>query len=487
MTVRNFLMTILLGISSMYTNAQVFKNLQFEESCTDTKTKLCHWEVSWNYKMESIGGAASNQRKTLLLHSQAENGIGYVEQGATVSTPTLKLITFRGKLKTEKVQGKGAGVTINAFDAAGNYLFMNDFEKDGQQSLTGTNEWQPFQLQAVIGPSTTKVKIGVILYGSGKAWFDDFSVEIQDLSGNQPNTLAREYIEAFCKIVAVHSLRKDSIDLDLLKNRAFTIAGAATQPADCYLAVRYIISQLGDHHSFFMTPKDYNDWQNTTTVQENIPMPEHRLIKNFGYISLPGFHSGDEKLMVNYIDSIQLALAYFDRINVDGWIVDLRSNDGGNMEPMLSGLGPLFSAKTLGYLVNVHGEKEPWGYRKNAAFSGKDRGVSATQPVKLKHKNLPIAVLTGPRTGSSGEIIVLSFVGNKHTKSFGQPTFGVSTGNGEFKLPDGARVFLTSTVMADRTGKLYGGKVVPDVWIKEVSKDDDPELMEAIRWLEQEQ
>ena len=110
-------------------------------------------------------------------------------------------------------------------------------------------------------------------------------------------------------------------------------------------------------------------------------------------------------------------------------------------------------------------------------------GWKVSHPVKLKAQ-LPIAVLTSGQTGSSGEITTISFIGNARTKSFGQPTWGLTTGNDSYDMPDGSQMFIASTHMVDRNGKIYTGPVVPDVVIK-TSPDDkeDVVLKTAMEWL----
>ena len=80
----------------------------------------------------------------------------------------------------------------------------------------------------------------------------------------------------------------------------------------------------------------------------------------------------------------------------------------------------------------------------------------------LKHPGAPVAVLTGPRTASSGEATVLSFRGRPQTRSFGQPTSGLSTANVMRPLADGSALLLTTSVMRDRNDRGDGLKIEPD-------------------------
>jgi C-terminal processing protease CtpA/Prc len=207
------------------------------------------------------------------------------------------------------------------------------------------------------------------------------------------------------------------------------------------------------------------------------------IIDSCGYISVPYFHGGNLKLILAFADTIQTALRKLDSSSLKGWIIDLRDNSGGNMEPMIAGLGPLFDAERLGSLVDVNGDKESWGYKDGTYYWENEMQVTVSAPLVLS-KRLPIAVLIGPQTGSSGEIVAISFIGNGITRTFGQPTWGVTTGNGAFDLPDGARMMLTSTIMADRKGKLYHGRIEPDEIIKKGSDSKDYiEIQSAVKWI----
>ena len=80
---------------------------------------------------------------------------------------------------------------------------------------------------------------------------------------------------------------------------------------------------------------------------------------------------------------------------------------------------------------------------------------------------------------SSGEAVLISFVGAAHARSFGEPTAGFATANVAFDLPDGALLAITTARMADRTGRTYGNTpIAPD----ELVGNGDV-LNTAIEWL----
>jgi len=239
----------------------------------------------------------------------------------------------------------------------------------------------------------------------------------------------------------------------------------------------------GDVHSFFMSANEYKNWLTNGSEVNKIQFPKSKIIEECGYISVPSFHGGNQKLIVSYADSLQIAIHSLNSSKIKGWIIDLRENTGGNQEPMIAGLGPLFSSEKLGSLIDVDNKYDSWYYRNGKYFGDGYPGCSVSNPVILTSK-LPIAVLTSNVVGSSGEIDVISFIGNARTQSFGQATPGLTTGNTSFDLMDGSKIFLSSKVMADRNNKQYFGSIKPDIQIdNNIVHGTDVVIKAAVEWL----
>jgi C-terminal processing protease CtpA/Prc len=273
-----------------------------------------------------------------------------------------------------------------------------------------------------------------------------------------------------------------------LKETALKIAGNAKQYSDCYLAIEYLLSSmrpLGDEHSFFMKAAEMKNWESEGSQVSKPEPPSYKIIDNYGYILVPPFHGGNPQKVLAYADSMQLAIQKLFNAGIKGWIVDLRSNTGGNMTPMVAGLGPLFSKEKLGSLMNVEGKFQSWYYSKGNYYwdNETDTALRVSNPITLPAR-LPIAVLIGNSTGSSGEAVTISFIGNEKTILLGQPTWGLTTGNQSFAMKDGSQIFLSSTIMVDRNGKLYHKSIDPDTLIVEKKGEaNDPGITAAIDWL----
>ena len=273
---------------------------------------------------------------------------------------------------------------------------------------------------------------------------------------------ASAYLEEALDIMQTNSLHRHTIDWETLRQKAFNMAKHAQTPADTYPAIRYALNMLGDRHSFFATPEVIAEWEGATV--NDFPAPRGKLLLDkLGFIAIEGYGGVDPEQDSKYATLVQQLIRELDAQNPCGWIVDLRENTGGNMWPMLAGLGPLLGEGEAGAFVDPDGEKEIWSYRDGQALAGELVQSEVNGPAyELKSASPPVAVLTGIQTASSGEAMVVSFRGRPNTRSFGLYTAGLSTGNAGFDLSDGAMLILTGVVFADRTGQTYGDRIHPD-------------------------
>jgi carboxyl-terminal processing protease len=281
----------------------------------------------------------------------------------------------------------------------------------------------------------------------------------------------KELIDEVLKIAEKHSINRDSLDFKKIKEVAYNTYNSYTSLSngdpkqDSYRVIRIIVSQLNDHHSSFMEKGQVNKWQNTSK-QENVSFPfSGKVIDgDIGYIEMKGFGSGDPISQKQYANELQSLIKSLDSPEIKGWVLDLRQNTGGNCWPMLAGIGPLLGNGVCGYFIDNKRHKSSWYY--NDGQSGIDSFANckvSIEPYKLLNPDNPIAILTGLQTASSGEVVVTAFRGKANTKSFGQSTMGLSTGNSPFKLSDGSMILLATSIYADRNENSYGGQILPDV------------------------
>jgi C-terminal processing protease CtpA/Prc len=207
-------------------------------------------------------------------------------------------------------------------------------------------------------------------------------------------------------------------------------------------------------------------------VPTNVP-------QNIGYVKVGAF-SGTTTQANAFATEIQNTIRTADRDSLVGWIVDLRGNGGGNMWPMIAGLGPIIGEGLIGWFIDPFGVESFWEYRGGTSWSGTFAASRADAPYTLKNPNPKVAVLVDNAVASSGEATFIAFRTRANTRSFGWVTCGLSTANASFPLSDGALLNLTISVMADRTKTVYGDQIEPD----ERVNGQAAVVTRAIEWLQ---
>ncbi|WP_435079525.1 S41 family peptidase [Clavibacter michiganensis] len=244
-------------------------------------------------------------------------------------------------------------------------------------------------------------------------------------------------------------------EVDAQAARARTYAGT-------YPALSGAAKELGGEHSSLLGPADaaalFGDSPPVSAAAE--PRPTVTTADGITTIVVPAIVGGDEASRQRYVDAGAQALVAAVPATTRGWVVDLRGNHGGDIWPMLAAVSPLLDEGQVMSFDDADGSV-PVTVAGGAVAQGGD--VMATSDAGRVPAGLPIAVVADGMTVSSGEAVAIAFVEQAGVRSFGQPTYGFSTGNEPRTLPDGAIVNLTVTVDADRTGRRYGGPVVPDV------------------------
>ncbi|MDK2772361.1 MAG: S41 family peptidase [Flavobacterium sp.] len=283
------------------------------------------------------------------------------------------------------------------------------------------------------------------------------------------------YLNETIKLLKEKSIHKNEIDWKKFEKDLFIKAQHAKNLEDVYPTISYAVKKLNDNHSYF---KSIIEIKNES---ENNPLPtfyDEITPDDIGYIRIP-YCIGSEKDNENYITSIRTKIDQQAQKKLKGWIIDLRGNFGGNMWPMLLALEPLIGNGTFGYFIDANENSEAWKIIKGKAYI-KDQLIMETN-INFSNqvqKNPFMAILTDSETASSGEAVTVAFKGQENTKSFGQPTFGVSTGCVSHLLSDGSSINLAESIFLDRHKTKYGNKIVPDFVVEK-----DKTLQTGIAWI----
>jgi carboxyl-terminal processing protease len=272
---------------------------------------------------------------------------------------------------------------------------------------------------------------------------------------------AEAYLNEFLVIFLENTINQNDLNPERVRVDAYGQAAGAQTPADTYDAIRYIFTNYGDHHSGFMTPEEADQIEYSTT--KDYPTPTGEMIDGIiGYMFLGGFTGSLEQMEIHAND-IRQVLTDLDAQAPCGWIVDLSHETGGEMYSAIAGLGPLIGEGQVGAFLYPDGTKEYWYYLNGEAGIDDTPVIKVSNPAfVLQAPDAPVAVLINRQTVSAGEAIAVAFHGRPNTRFFGRQTAGYTTGNAGIPMSDGAMLIITRSTYVDRTGQVYGGKIVPD-------------------------
>lgn len=292
------------------------------------------------------------------------------------------------------------------------------------------------------------------------------------------STVALTYLDSALDIMQEFSVKRFQINWTDFRRKVLSAAAGAQSVPATYAAISYAVELLGDNHSFFRPPG-----QNTSYYRPAELSQGGRIGDSIGYVSVPSFVPTDSLSGVKFATRIQSIIKQVDSPDLKGWIVDLRNNIGGDMYPMIAGIGPVLGEGVCGYFFfPVSPDSNvwiPWSYVDGASYFSKVKLAAVSGvPYNLKETLPPVAVLIGSGTISAGEATAISFEGRKRTMFFGQPSAGMTTGNSTFVLSDSAILVLATALEADRTRRVYNGAISPNFF---ASAAGDSTIDAAIR------
>ena len=284
--------------------------------------------------------------------------------------------------------------------------------------------------------------------------------------------IASAHLTQVLDLAQRYSVNRNAVDWPSLRARAFETAGAAQTIPDTHAAIGLALGLLNDYESFYVSRSGNlvgtsPDGQCAAAAADVVRLPE-----SVGYVKVERTGAGQSA------EAIQQQIKAADRDGLAGWIVDLRGNGGGNMWPMIAGVGPVLGEGIIGWIV-YNGREYEREYRDGAALSLGEAFALVQAPYTVQKPYPRVAVLTDGLVNSAGEALAVYFKGRPDTRSFGTPTCGHHHLLQDFSLNDGAVLWLTTARHEDRARRTYAGPIEPD----EVITNPDEAVSRAVAWL----
>ncbi len=264
--------------------------------------------------------------------------------------------------------------------------------------------------------------------------------------------------------------------------------------------LQYLINSLGDEHATIRSAKDYSivafytgerseednrvaEYVDTVINDVSAQFSYQLLEDGVGYLNVVGIGAGDVKTQA---DDIRNGLIELKSNGIDEWILDLRFNGGGNMEPMLSGLAPLLGDGYVGGAVDRRNESTRQYVIEGGQFFNSERLVCPMDDAPKIDPSEKVAVLLSRYTASSGELVAVAFKGRPHTRFFGEETAGYTTGTGYEPLNEEFIMLISEDLFVDRNQIKYEPRVGVDVHMEfepGATLANDPQVVRALEWL----
>jgi hypothetical protein len=292
--------------------------------------------------------------------------------------------------------------------------------------------------------------------------------------------VSSDYINGLLDVMQEHSVNRARLDWTAFRAQVIQRAQGAQTIPDLYPAISLALGLLDDHHSSYSTTSGTYLRNPTAPSCTAAPAPSPEIPADIGYVRIPSCSGTPAGADAACAEGIEQQIRSRDTAELVGWIVDLRGNGGGTMWPMIAGVGPVLGNGVAGYFAQTGDRPLGWGYQSDGwVFNGTSVVIRTSAPYTLISPAPRVAVLTDTAVASSGEALAVAFRARPNTRSFGSATCGLSTANQRFNLSDGATLFLTVAVLADRTLTPYGGALVPD----ESVPGDVEAVQRASAWL----
>ena len=282
-----------------------------------------------------------------------------------------------------------------------------------------------------------------------------------------PSEEARTYFDTAVTILRTHHLDRASVDWEKAVPEAEALIVEAKTRRDTYPAIKALLEAIGNRHSHFLTPERVPARREADGAEggiasplPDVPIPSVSIDDRVGMVRLPNFFGTPEEAEA-YETVVREGLSEVAAEASCGWLVDLSANPGGNMWPMLNAIDPIIGTGPFGWFVTGEGEV-PWGRTDSGRIEWRIQSGTTSNTI-LPNADGRIAVVIGPETMSSGEMVAAALTGSERFRRFGQPTGNYSTANQPFPMSDGAWLVVTVSTVRDRSGAMIDGAIEPDV------------------------
>ncbi|MCG2616884.1 S41 family peptidase [Terrimonas sp. NA20] len=308
----------------------------------------------------------------------------------------------------------------------------------------------------------------------------------------------KSYVWDCVNLMQKQSLYSSRVNWEEARDSVARMLNSSSTLSEAENIVIWVFKKLEDHHGMYggidtsyRYPAPGAARKMSASILAEYKKPRavkiQMLSDNIAYYKMPAVLVGSNtEKMKEWANLMMDSLCSIASNHPRGFIIDLRMNNGGNSEPMWQTLRHLIGEKNRVRLAGADGK-----LLKDEMDAAMIQYRQAGMPDRLctLNEKLPVAVLIGAGTASSGEIMALSFSTRKNTRLFGEPTYGVANATNGFVVQNKGYLLLTVSYLSDGKKKLLKQMAIqPDVLVQNDGDNfadpaRDTAVIEAMGWL----
>ena len=200
----------------------------------------------------------------------------------------------------------------------------------------------------------------------------------------QPTTSpeAEAYLKEILQIMQNKSINKKTLNWASISTQVLDNAKGAQSIQETYQTIKLALTFLQDRHSGYYTSYGayFQGYTPITCFDRFATKPV--LPSEIGYVKVSAFLGTNDEALT-YAQNLQNTIRFADNDSIKSWIVDLRGNTGGNMWPMLAGIGPILGEGIVGYFIDPDDNATAWSYKDGSAAVEGNNIVTVKNPYKL--------------------------------------------------------------------------------------------------------
>lgn len=198
------------------------------------------------------------------------------------------------------------------------------------------------------------------------------------------------------------------------------------------------------------------------------------LTKDIGYIKITGFESKLEKNEKDTYDDFKENVSSLNALGVKKLVIDLRDNPGGDLKVVCNIADEFLPEGIITYTEDKNGNR-------NTIYSDKEE------------MDIPVVILVNGGSASASEVMTGALKDYKKATVIGTKTYGKGIVQSVFPFSDGSGMSITTARYFSPKGEcIHEIGIEPDIKVElegekplsELSDEEDNQLMEAIRFLQ---